>query len=51
MKDKMNQAPGGTTRPNQNDFSGKGVPARKPDDSGLRKGTKVPGHSRGKQGH
>lgn len=48
MKDK--QAPGGTTRPNQNEFSGKGVPARKPDDSGLRKGTYVPGHKRGNQG-
>ena len=48
MKDK--QAPGGTTRPNQNEFSGKGVSHGRPDDSGLKKGVKVPGHKRGNQG-
>ena len=48
MKDK--QATGGTIRPNQNEFHGKNVPARKPDDAGLRPATTVPGHKRGNQG-
>ena len=50
MKMNHNQAPGGTAKPNGNEFKGKGVSVRKPDDGGIRSGVKVPGHSRGKQG-
>jgi len=50
MKDKQNQAPGGTTRPNQNEFKGNSVSHAKPDDGGLKSASKVPGHNRGSQG-
>lgn len=48
--DKSKQAPGGTARPNQNEFKGNPVNAIKPDDSGLHKGVKCNSHNRGKQG-
>lgn len=47
---KHNQAPGGTANPNKNEFKGNPVSHAKPDDSGLRKGTKCNSHSRGQQG-
>lgn len=48
MKDK--QAPGGSVKTNQNEFSGKPVSHAKPDDGGLKPATTVPSHSRGSQG-
>jgi len=48
MKDK--QAPGGTVKPNQNEFKANPVSHAKPDDSGLKPTSNVPGHNRGSQG-
>ena len=47
---KEHQAPGGTVKPNQNEFSGKSVSATKPDDKGMKPATTVPSHKRGNQG-